>query len=129
MSNNRVVIYSNGIADFQRGYDVQPGQLQRISLPVRKDHLADVLASFNVFGDVKLESPPTFRPSNELEGNLSIEPTEVLEGLVTDLSGANVRVERAGGALEGRLVGLYRESEATTSGMPIRPKPRRLPSG
>ena len=74
MSENRVVIYSNGIADFQRRYDVAAAAPQRISIPVRGDHLADVLASFNVYGNVKLESPPTFRPSNALEGNISIDP-------------------------------------------------------
>ena len=62
MSENRVVIYSNGIADFQRCYEVGAAASQRISIPVRRDHLADVLASFNVYGNVKLESPPTFRP-------------------------------------------------------------------
>lgn len=121
MSENRVVIYSNGIADFQRCYEVGAADFQRISIPVRRDHLADVLASFNVYGNVKLESPPTFHPSNELEGNISINPQQVLEGLATNLSGAKVRVERPGGAIEGTLVGLHQEDEAT-SGEPIRPK-------
>jgi hypothetical protein len=88
---------------------------------VRQDHLADVLASFNVYGNVKLESPPTFRPSNELEGNITINPQKVLEDLATNLSGAKVRVERAGGTVEGTLVGLHQEEEAT-SGEPIHPK-------
>jgi hypothetical protein len=118
MSENRVVIYSNGIADFQRGYEVSAESQLRISIPVRQDHLADVLASFNVYGGVTLESPPTFRPSNELEGNLSIDPQRVLEDLATTLSGARVRVERPSGAAEGALVGLHQESEAT-AGEPI----------
>ena len=121
MSENRVVIYSNGIADFQRCYEVDSEAPKRISVPVRQDHLADVLASFNVYGNVKLESPPTFRPSNELEGNISINPEKVLEDFATSLSGAKVRVERAGGAVEGTLVGLHQEEEATT-GEPIHPK-------
>ncbi len=60
MSDNRVVIYSNGIADFQRHYEVSGQESREISIPVRQDHLADVLASFNVYGDVSLESPPSF---------------------------------------------------------------------
>jgi hypothetical protein len=121
MSENRVVIYSNGIADFQRCFEVGTDAPQQISIPVRQDHLADVLASFNVYGNVKLESPPTFRPSNELEGNITIDPENVLEDLATNLSGARIRVERAGGTVEGTLVGLHQEEEATT-GEPIHPK-------
>ncbi len=118
---NQVVIYSNGIADFQRCYEVGPESPEKISIPVRQDHLADVLASFNVYGNVKLDSPPTFRPSNELEGNITINPQKALEDLATNLSGAKVRVERASGAIEGTLVGLHQEEEAT-AGEPIHPK-------
>jgi hypothetical protein len=121
MTENRVVVYSNGIADFQRCYEINAEAPRRISIPVRQDHLADVLASFNVYGNVKLESPPTFRPSNELEGNVRIDPQRVLEDLATNLSGAKVRVARAGGTVEGTLVGLHQEEEATT-GEPIHPK-------
>lgn len=121
MSENRVVIYSNGIADFQRGYSVSAGSPQRISIPVRADHLADVLASFNVYGDVSLDSPPTFRPTNELEGNIAINSSRVVEDLATSLSGACVRVERVTGAIEGTLVGLHEEQEAT-AGEPIKVK-------
>ena len=42
MSENHVVIYSNGIADFMRCYEVNPDAPRRISIPVRRDHLADV---------------------------------------------------------------------------------------
>ncbi len=121
MTENRVVIYSNGIADFQRSYEVVASAERSISIPVRQDHLADVLGSFNVYGDVRLEAPPTFRPSNELEGNITIDPQKVLEDLATNLSGAKVCIERAGGAIEGTLVGLHEEEEAT-EGEPIHPK-------
>ncbi|MEL6105736.1 MAG: DUF4139 domain-containing protein [Planctomycetota bacterium] len=121
MANNQVVIYSNGIADFRRAYEVSNTEPKRISIPVRQDHLADVLASFNVYGDVTLESPPTYRPSNELEGNLSINPEQVLEDLAVKLSGASLRVERPSGVVEGTLVGLHAESEGT-NGSPIKPK-------
>lgn len=116
MNENHVVVYSNGIADFQRCYRVGADSTQPISIPVRQDHLADVLASFNVYGSVKLETPPTFRPANELEGNLSIDPQNVLEQLSRNLSGANVRVDRASGAIEGKLVGLQQEDEVTSAG-------------
>ncbi len=113
MSDNRVVIYSNGIADFQRHYEVSGQESREISIPVRQDHLADVLASFNVYGDVSLESPPTFRPSNELEGNISINPHMVVEDLANNLSGAQVKVSRAGEIVEGTLMGLHEEEQAS----------------
>ncbi len=112
MNENQVIIYSNGIADFQRGYVVKTNAPKHISIPVRQDHLADVLASFNVYGNVTLESPPTFRPSNELEGNISLEPQRVLEDITTKLSGARISLERASGSLEGTLLGLHQEQEA-----------------
>ena len=94
MNQNRVVIYSNGIADFQRSYQVNLAAPLAISIPVRQDHLADVLGSFNVYGDVTLEVPPTFRPANASDGNISINPTAVLESLAVELSGSRVRVGR-----------------------------------
>ncbi len=120
MNDNRVTLYSNGIADFQRCYSIPHNQVQKVSIPVRSDHLADVLGSFNVYGEVTLESPPTFRLSNELEGNLSINPASVLEDLATSLSGARVRIHRAGKTLEGKLVGIHREEEGT-AGKAIHP--------
>ncbi|QDU59520.1 hypothetical protein Pan216_03490 [Planctomycetes bacterium Pan216] len=121
MATNRVVIYSNGIADFQRCYTVRAASPERISIPVRQDHLADVLASFNVFGEVSLDAPPTFRPTNEREGNLSINANRVVEDLATSLSGARVRIERVSGSVEGTLVGLHEEEEAT-AGEPVKVK-------
>ncbi len=111
MSQNRVVIFSNGIADFQRTYAAKKGPPTEISIPVRKDHIADVLASLNVYGDVLLTRPPSFRPSNESAGNLSIDPQRALEDLATKLSGAKVVVEKPGGSVEGVLVGLHTEPE------------------
>lgn len=113
MNRNRVVIYSNGIADFQRCYEVSKNTPLKISVPVRQDHLADVLASFNVYGDVSLDSPPTFRPTNELEGNITINSGRVIEDLATSLSGARVRVVRLSGQVEGTMVGLHQDPEAT----------------
>ncbi|QDU98103.1 hypothetical protein [Lignipirellula cremea] len=121
MSENRIVIYSNGIADYQRSYTIAADTSQPITIPVRQDHLADLLASFNVYGDVRLKTPPTFRPANELEGNLRLNPASVYEDLATRLSGARVYVEKAGKDLEGVLLGLHEESEAGP-GEPIQTK-------
>jgi hypothetical protein len=121
MPANRVTIFSNGIADFQRTWTVTRDRPAEISIPVRKDHIGDVLASLNVYGPVTLAAPPSFRPANEAEGALSFDPARVIEDLATNLSGSKVTITRASGAVDGRLVGLHSEPEAT-AGEPIQPK-------
>ena len=64
MAKNRATIYSNGIADFQRVFKVSKSKPTQIALPVRQQHLGDVLASLTVSGDVKIDSPPSFQPAN-----------------------------------------------------------------
>ncbi len=118
MAQNHVVIFSNGIADFQRAYIVRKGAPTEISIPVKTHHVADVLASLNAYGAVALKSPPSFRPSNESAGSLNIDPQRVVEGLATTLSGSKIEIQRASGVVSGRLVGLHSEPEAT-AGEPI----------
>src|SRR3954462_763436 len=107
MTPNRVVIYSNGIADFRRSFLAKRGEPVEISVPVRKDHIGDVLASLNVFGEVRLTRPASFRPANEAEGALSINAEKALEDLAVKLSGGKVVIEKPGGDVEGLLVGLH----------------------
>ncbi|MCA9178431.1 MAG: DUF4139 domain-containing protein [Planctomycetales bacterium] len=110
MPAHRAVIYSNGIADFRRGYSVE-GTL-KVAIPVKQNHVADVLASLHVLGDVRLSSPPTFRPANEAEGALQLEPGNALVGLAQALVGAEVEVHRAAGATRGTLAGVHSHRES-----------------
>ncbi|MCE9554758.1 MAG: DUF4139 domain-containing protein, partial [Planctomycetes bacterium] len=93
----------------RRAYCVKKDAPANISIPVRKDHIADVLGSLNVYGQVAVQSPPSFRPSNEAEGNLEIDREHVLEGLAKRLAGARVSIDKAGSTVQGRLVGLHTE--------------------
>lgn len=113
MAGNHVTIFSNGIADFQRSYPVALDAPKEISIPVKTSDVADVLASLNVYGPVALKSPPSFRPANENDSTLSLNPGEVLEQLATRLSGSQVRLEKASGSLQGTLVGLHTEQEGS----------------
>ena len=79
MTQNRATIFSNGIADFRRSYHITKDVGTEISIPVRKDHVADVLASLNIYGHVTLMAPPSFRPANEDEAALSIDAENVDE--------------------------------------------------
>lgn len=87
---NDVTLFSNGMGHFRRTYDVKEKTL--ISIPFKKDHIGDVAASLQVFGDVKLNSPPTFTPSNSNDTALRIQSGNALKSLLQSLSGAQVRV-------------------------------------
>ena len=114
MMRNRATIYSNGIADFQRVYSISSGQPQKISIPVRQQHLADVLASLTVFGDVRVDSPPSFRPANQDDNNLVISTDDSLTDLISQLAGAQVEVTIAGKVTVGKILGIQSHQTATT---------------
>lgn len=111
MTQSKITIYSNGVADLKRTYVVRSSEPCAIAIPVRRDHLGDVLASLSVFGAVKLAAPPSYRPSNDAAGSLTLDANNVLEDLARQLTGARVAVDRAGGSSEGTLVGLHVEPE------------------
>ena len=67
-----VTLFSNGMADFVRTLVLRPGESQRVSIPVRKQHVADVLASVNFYGPVRLTKPLSYRPANDTEGTLTL---------------------------------------------------------
>ncbi len=121
MSQNRVVLYSNGIADFQRVVKVAATQPTDVSIPVSKKHVADVLASLNIYGDVRFDSTPTFRPATEFDGNITIDPRDSFNALATELSGSKVAVEKAGGTVEGLLLGTH-ETQIASTGSPCSKK-------
>ena len=121
MSQNRVVLYSNGIADFQRVVKVSSDEPSDVSIPVSKQHVADVLASLNLYGDVRFDSTPTFRPATELDGSISVDPHDSFNVLATELSGSRVAVEKASGIVEGLLLGTH-ETQVATTGSPCSKK-------
>jgi hypothetical protein len=87
---NKITVFSNGIADFIRNFKIEKGKTQKISLAVKKDHVGDVLASFNLFGNVKLIAPPTF--PTDAEGILALDAEDALHDIGNKLSGAKVEI-------------------------------------
>ncbi|RDJ35221.1 MAG: DUF4139 domain-containing protein [Crenarchaeota archaeon] len=85
---NEITIFSNGIASKSSSYDLEAGKKLKITLPVKKDHLGDVLASLNVFGDVDMVSFPTF--PQESEGVLTLDSNNVFSDMGEKLSGVPV---------------------------------------
>jgi len=104
---NSVRLYSNGTAVISREYTFEGREPLRISIPVRKTDLDDVISSLAVFGDVTITGPPTYTPTNAGESALDLDPASALEDMATKLAGASVEVE-AGTTYTGRLVGLHR---------------------
>lgn len=112
---NSVRLYSNGTAVISREYEFKDPEPLRISIPVRKTDLDDVISSIAVFGDVTITEPPTYTPTNAEASALNLDHSGVLRSLAVKLAGAAVEVE-AGVAYKGRLVGLQpfrREYERT----------------
>ena len=106
MRQNRATIYSNGIAELHRVFNVNKSAAAKISIPVRQQHLADVLASLTISGNVKIESPPSYQPANVDDGNLAIHSSSALLSLATQLSGADVAVGFGQERFVGQLIGL-----------------------
>lgn len=109
---NKVTLFSNGIGHFCRYYTVNPGKSTTISIPFKRDHIGDVASSLQVFGPVRLESPPSFTPSNANATALRIDQNKALESLLTNLSGATLRLTLSGSktvrATEYTLLGIDR---------------------
>lgn len=106
---NYLVNYSNGLAQITRSYPALTEQ-QRVSIPIRKAHLADALATLSVFGPVTITEPPSFQLDKA--GTLTFDTSNVNRDLATKLSGAKVELqERGGQAIKGRLVGIQQRTE------------------
>lgn len=103
---NQVTLFSNGIGHFRREYKVGPGVSQKLSIPFKRDHVGDVLASLSVFGNVKYDTPPSFTPVNSNATSLVLKSDNALRSLITSLSGAEVRVEFGGKYTKGIVLGI-----------------------
>jgi len=103
---NIVTIFSNGIADFRRVVKSK-AEPQTLSLPVKKEHVGDLLATLTPLGPIKLLEPPSYEPDND-QHSLALNPAEIYTDMAVKLSGAKVRLIRLDGQnIEGRLAGLH----------------------
>jgi polyhydroxyalkanoate synthesis regulator phasin len=87
---NEVTLFSNGIGHFRRSYTVS-GETP-IRIPFNKKHVGDVAASLQVFGPVKLVTPPSFTASNADDTALSIDGDNAMRSLLTKLAGSKVKL-------------------------------------
>lgn len=90
---NDVTLFSNGIGHFRRVYKVEAGKPEKFSIPFKRDFIGDVAASLQVFGKVRLTTPPSFTPSNANATALRIDSNDALKSLLRSLSGSAVKVK------------------------------------
>lgn len=109
MSDDRAILYSSGVAEFDRGIEVPSGGTKSVSVRVRQNELADLLASFEVLGEVRFASPPIWDGSGQ-PPTLSIDPHSALPSLLVQLAGARVELQHASGSVHGDLVGVHGEA-------------------
>jgi len=88
--SSSITLFSNGIGHFSRVYAITAEK--KVSIPFKKEHIGDVAASLQVFGKVKLSSPPSFTPSNSDSTHLKIDQSNAMRSLLQALSGAEVSV-------------------------------------
>ncbi|WZO98765.1 hypothetical protein EP7_000353 [Isosphaeraceae bacterium EP7] len=103
---NSVRLYSNGTAVIRREYALGDREPLRITIPVRKTDLDDVISSLCVFGDVTITEPPTYTPTNADAPALFLNPANPFSDLATKLAGASVEVD-AGPTYAGTLIGRH----------------------
>lgn len=104
--SNAITIYSNGITAFTEKHKVGESGT-KLSLPVKKEHISDILASLNIFGNVTL-SEISFSPSNANKSSISIDNNDTLFSLLRTLSGAKVAVN---GKISGTLMGVQQSED------------------
>lgn len=105
-SGHRVTLFSNGMGHFRRAFRVESGEVLRVALPFKTAHVADALASLEVFGPVRYASPPSFTHADPEPGALRVDHDDALRSLLRQLVGAEVTLEPGGPGRSGILVGL-----------------------
>jgi hypothetical protein len=91
---NSVKLYSNGSAVITKGYPL-PGEGSeplKVSIPVKKADLDDVVSSISVSGDVTMPEPPNYTPTNSDPTTLELDGENVLKELATKLRGSEVEI-------------------------------------
>jgi hypothetical protein len=86
--SNHVTIFSNGMGHFRRNIEVAAGVVTKLSIPFKRENIADALESLTVFGHVRYSVPPSYNPTNTNDTTLVVDPEDVTNSLLGSLSGA-----------------------------------------
>lgn len=119
--SNDVTLFSNGIGHFRRVYKVSAGTTESISIPFKRNNIGDVAASLQVFGNVRLNTPPSFTPSNANATALKIDQQMAFKSLLRNLSGASVTIKHGTNPkYQGILLGIDYDSVFTNGSEVLR---------
>ncbi len=130
---NRIVMYKNGLAYFERAASVSGDK--RIQLQFKEDQMKDILASFyavdlgggsvtNITFDSKA---PISRQMKDLL--IDIPETDTTAALLKQLQGAPITFVLSGSEVTGKLMGLQTKEEQTKEGSTIQYKTVTLLTG
>lgn len=111
---NSVKLYSNGSAVITKGFRLNGKEPLKVSIPVKKDDLDDVVSSISVLGNVQLPEPPNYTPTNSNPTTLSLDGKNVLKDLATKLRGAEAEITPSNGQkVTGRIFGIQTYQQET----------------
>lgn len=111
---NSVKLYSNGSAVITKGYNPKGVEPLKVTIPVKKDDLDEVVSSLSVFGNVTLPEPPNYTPTNSNPTTLSFDGKNVFKELATKLRGAEAAITQGNGETsKGRVYGIQTYQQET----------------
>ena len=111
---NSVKLYSNGSAVITKSVNLKAGEATKVTIPVKKDDLDDVVSSLSVFGDVTMPEPPNYTPTNSNPTTLSFDAKNVLKELATKLRGAEAEITNTSNVkIQGRIYGVQTYQQET----------------
>lgn len=112
--SNSVKLYSNGSAVITKGYRLKGKDPLRVTIPVKKTDLDEVVSSISVLGNVSLPEPPNYTPTNSNPTTLSLDGKSVVKELATKLRGAEATITTTGGkTVVGRVLGVQTYQQET----------------
>lgn len=112
---NSVKLYSNGSAVISKGISLDGKTPVKVSIPVKKPDLDDVVSSLSVFGKVSLPEPPSYTPTNSDPATLKFGADSVLRELATKLRGAEAQITATSGKTHtGKVYGIQTFQQETS---------------
>lgn len=115
----KITLFSNGTAFVNRTFPLSGGQRSKVSIPVKKEYLDEVVASIDILGDVSVPSPPSFKPTNSEKAALSLNTVDIVRDLAEKLAGTRAEVSSAGKNYTGILMGIQEFKRAVANGQVI----------
>jgi hypothetical protein len=105
--SNFLTNFSNGMATITRSFPAVR-ERQKLTIPFKKNHLADAAATLAILGNVEVPVPPSWLSEADPQAALTLSANNLTKELLTKLSGADVEIAEKGSThkVVGRLAGI-----------------------